>query len=1127
MRRLVGSIALGVALLAAATASAGFQPIERRHGEIEIPRVRAGTITVPDAHRRGRITVILTLADPPLAAYARTLAGRSSTRRLNTSSLAAKAYVTRLRRAQQAAAVTLKRAIPEAKIRRNYTLLLNGMAVELPATELARATRLSFARKLYPSYRYTLALNRSPGLIGADALAAAGGGSGDGMKIAVVDDGVDPENRFFDPEGFSYPPGFPKGGTKWTTPKVIVARAFVGAGADERSSLALDRRASFHGTHVAGIAAGNAGTTAPSSAEHPEIAGLSGVAPRAQIGNYRIFNVPTPVGHVGNTPEIVAAFEAAVRDGMDVINFSGGGPQTDPASDALVEAVRNVAAAGVVPVISAGNDRDDYGLGSAGSPGTAPDAISVAALSNSHVFGPALRVTAPDAPGVLTRIPFVRTAGDLTPAAWATSDQQLVDIGTVLGLDGAPVARNLCGPPGNLNGGASPLPAGSLTGAIALVSRGVCTFASKAARATAAGAIGIVVVDNRPGEANGIPLELVVPGGMIADLDGAALRSYLEGRGGRTRILIGRDPQELVTGRSGIVTSFSSGGLTAFGHLLKPDVGAPGGQILSATLAIVGGPFASFDGTSMAAPHISGAAALLLQRHPGWTPRQVKSALVSTAATAWVDTARTIAAPVLIAGSGEADLSAANDPKLFTDPVSLSYSDLNVSHGTASKSLLLGVSDAGDGAGSWNVEVLPQSQPKGVEIVVPGSITLAPGGDTQVLVTVRASADSAIGEAYGFLLLRRGDVTRKVAYAMLVTRPGLEQAPVVPLGQFQSGDTRTGVSRASVYRYPAAAFGPAPSYFGAPVNEDGAETLYRIRLDEPAINVGAAVILSSPGSLVHPWFLGSPDENDVQGYAGTPVNVNNLTVDYPLDIGAAATVFPRTKAYYVSVDSGRDRFTGRSLGGSYLLRAWVDDLQPPLVGLITNRVSAGRPTLALRVIDLGAGVNPYSLVVGYGRTLVGAAAYDPDTGIALFPLPREAPALRTGKRRLTGSAADFQEAKNVDSVGDELLPNTTFASGNITVVNRPTVTWLTPDVNECTVSQAPLVVLASSTDAVRSVRFFDGRKLLATDKRGAAGLFTSVWKRGAAAKGKHTLRAIVTDAKGRKAEAQRVVRVCK
>lgn len=1127
MRRLVALFALGLALLGTATSSAAFQPIESRHGEVEIPRVRAGVITVPTAHRKGTITVILTLADPPLAAYSRTLSRRSAAFRLDTSTQNARAYVARLRRAQRAAAATLKRAIPEAKVHRNYTVLLNGIAVELPATELARAAKLSFAKKLYPSYRYSLALNRSPGLIGAGAFAAGGGGRGEGMKIAVVDDGVDPDNKFFDPAGFSYPAGFPKGGTKWTSPKVIVARAFVGANADARSRLALDRKASFHGTHVAGIAAGNAGTTAPAGPDHPETPGLSGVAPRAQIGNYRIFNVPTPVGHVGNTPEIIAAFESAVQDGMDVINFSGGGPQTDPASDALVEAVRNVAAAGVVPVISSGNDRDEYGLGSAGSPGSAPDAISVAALSSSHVFSPALTVTEPGAPQALTRVPFMRSAGGALPAAWTSESQPLVDVGSVLGVNGQPVPRNLCGPPGNLNAGPSPLPARSLDGAIALVSRGTCTFALKGGRVKAAGAIGIVVVDNRPGEANGIPLELAVPGGMIADLDGAQLRGYLAGRGGRTSVRIGRTPLQLDTGRDGVVTSFSSAGLTAFGHLLKPDVGAPGGQILSATLRLAGGPFAVFDGTSMAAPHVAGAAALLLQQHPGWTPQQVKSALVSTAGAAWGDTARTIEAPVILSGSGQANVVAANDPKLFIDPVSLSYSDLNVNRGAAAKTILLSVSDAGDGAGTWSVEVRPQSQPRGVEISVAGAIAVSPGGATLVLVTARAAADAGGGEAYGFLILRRGELTRKVPYAMLVTRPGLESAPIVPLKQFQSGDTRRGVSRASVYRYPAAAFGPAATYFGQPVNEDGAETLYRIRLDDPAVNVGAAVILSSPGSLVHPWMLGSPDENDVQGYAGTPVNVNNLTIDYPLDIGAAAAVFPRTKAYYVSVDSGRDPFTGRSLGGSYVLRAWVDDLQPPLLGLITRRVSAGRPTIALRVSDFGAGVDPYSLVIGYGRVTVGAAAYDPATGIALFPLPKAAPVLRAGKRTVAAQASDFQEAKNVDSVGDELLPNTSFASGSITVVARPTVTWLAPETSACAAKQTPLVVLAGSTAAVRSVRFFDARKPITTVKRGVSGIYSAVWKPGSAPKGKRTLRAIVTDAKGRKAEAQRVVRICK
>jgi hypothetical protein len=670
------------------------------------------------------------------------------------------------------------------------------------------------------------------------------------------------------------------------------------------------------------------------------------------------------------------------------------------------------------------------------------------------------------------------------------------------------------------------LPANSLSGAIAVVSRGTCTFALKAARVKEAGGVGIVVVDNRPSEANPIPTQLEVPGGMIADLDGQQLRAFLVARGGRTTARIGRDPRELATGRNGVVTSFSSAGLTAFGHLLKPDVGAPGGQILSATLPSAGGPFAVFDGTSMAAPHVAGAAALLLQRHPSWSPHQVKSALVSTAAPAWADTARTVEAPVLMAGSGQVDLPTANDPKLFMDPVSLSYSDLNVNRGAVSRALLLSIADGGDGAGTWTIELKSQAQPSGVQITVPGSFTIAPGGNAQLPVSASAAATAAAGEAYGFLLLRRGTLTRKVPYALLVTRPGLATAPVVPLQQIQSGDTRRGTSRASAYKYPAAAFGPAPNYLGAPVNEDGAERLYRIRIDEPAVNVGAAVIASSAGSLVHPWFLGSPDENDVQGYAGLPVNVNNLTIDYPLDIGAAGTVFPRTKAYYVSVDSGRDPFTGRSLGGSYLLRAWIDDLQPPLVGLLTDRVSAGRPTIALRVLDLGAGVDPYSLVIGYGNTLVGAAAYDPVSGIALFPIPGEAATLRAGKRQLQASAADFQESKNVDSVGDELLPNTAFAGGPITVVAGPAISWVAPEIRECTPARTPLLVLAGSTEAVRSVRFLDGRKPIATVRRGASGLYQATWRRGGAAKGRHTLRAIVTDAKGRKAEAQRVVRVC-
>ena len=111
------------------------------------------------------------------------------------------------------------------------------------------------------------------------------------------------------------------------------------------------------------------------------------------------------------------------------------------------------------------------------------------------------------------------------------------------------------------------------------------------------------------------------------------------------------------------------------------------------------------------------------------------------------------------------------------------------------------------------------------------------------------------------------------------------------------------------------------------MNETGTETLYVTSINQPVANIGVAVEAAT--GLVHPWFLGSPNERDVQGYAGTPVSVNELTFDFGIDIGAAGASFPKVQRFYVSVDSGSDEFTHRSLPGAYVLRSWVNDVRPP------------------------------------------------------------------------------------------------------------------------------------------------------------------------------------------------------
>ncbi len=653
----------------------------------------------------------------------------------------------------------------------------------------------------------------------------------------------------------------------------------------------------------------------------------------------------------------------------------------------------------------------------------------------------------------------------------------------------------------------------------------------------------MVVAENRAGDPT-FAFFSGLAGGTISDLDGVRIRSAAAGSGGAVTVRFTRDTLEVPTTWAGVPTSFSAGGLTPFGHALKPDVMAPGAQILSSTLPeFAGDDYAVLDGTSFSAPHIAGVAALLTQRHPSWTPQQMKSALMSTAGPSYANTTLTQEASVIVQGAGLVRVGAADKPLVFTEPQSLSFGYLVAGGGANSKAISVTVSDAGDGAGTWTAEVQAQVASTGATVEA-APVTLGPGGSAVVQIVARASSGAVQGDNFGFVVLRRGGDVRRIPYAFSVSRSSLTGAPVTALKALQSGDTRTGEDRASVYRWPTSPFSILGIFGVDPaVNDDGKERIYSLDITKQAVNAGVVVVKPAPrlnasiaallssNQPIHPWFLGSLDENDVLGYAGIPVNVNGQLPDFLYSIGAAGGVFLPPGRYYVSVDSGRDLFSGKSLAGRYTLRSWVNDVKPPTVRVLTRTLSSGRPTIVAKVTDAKSGVDPLSLQLFFGpsqnQTAVGATLFDPTTGIAAFSIPREAQRLEAKTQFMQVVASDFQEAKNINTESNNPLPNTRFQGLRAEAVNRPTVTWVTPEKGRCLAARQRLLVVANDNVQVSSVGFFDGNRQIGRVRKNVAGLYELNWRTGGKRKGAHTLTAVASDVRGREAQASQTVRICK
>lgn len=622
-----------------------------------------------------------------------------------------------LRRRQDEFARDMSARIPRFQAGSRYVRVLNGMAVLVPKGGLAALRSDPRVRVVFPVRKYRLHLDASNNVMNAPAFWTALGGdqnAGKGVKIADLDTGVDFSNPMFTDATLPMPDGFPRenDGNSFANSKVIVAKYFQGIIDQLDPALSHEQRTaqdlSGHGSHTASVAAG-AKVTLSGAGRRPVT--LEGVAPRAYIGDYKVFS---PGAYTDN---IIAAIEEATADGMNVLNMSFGLANSDGTEPFLFsataedEAIQNAIAAGVVVTVSAGNAGQDGGGNpnpdSISSTANVPEVISVGASTNAHAGIAASELaevamtsghTAP--PAEITHIigaqgEHTNASGDPTGPPFPTtafsapfSDLDQVD-GTGTGLACSPLGAAI-----------------SFTGQVVLVQRGTCSFSAKVQNVQNRGAIGVVIYNKPDGTDGGDQILIpdigstTIPAIFIGRTDGLSLKTFLDANGGNPPSSQGTfgpapdgTPAAVFTTPPHDLASFSSIGPT-IDLQIKPDLVTVGTGSYAAVQddnALGDGRFHDdetdpspfFDpsgfafgqGTSFSAPRAAGGAALVKQKHPDWTPAEIKAALMETASrpTDGSDAARIGNLSVLDRGSGEIDLAATSTVGSIVLPASYSY----------------------------------------------------------------------------------------------------------------------------------------------------------------------------------------------------------------------------------------------------------------------------------------------------------------------------------------------------------------------------------------------------------------------------------------------------------------------
>lgn len=717
---------------------------------------------------------IIMLEQPPLALYEGGIDGLPPTStsitgasRLDIQSPASTAYLNYLSVQQVDTILALEALLGrDVNVPFQYNATLNGFAAEITLNEASLALSLPMVTRVEKDYTRYLHTDVGPQWIGAPGIwdgsdtSEGLGTRGEGIVIGVIDTGVNTDHPSFaatgpvdgyvhtNPRGTFFGLCDPVLGTPFCNNKLIGVYDFTGTAPEDDNG---------HGSHTASTAAGNvvdAALLAPTITVNRTI---SGVAPHANIIAYKAC-VTTPA--IGTCPisALIAAINQATLDEVDVINYSIGGGSSDPWSDLDAQSFFSARSAGIFIATSAGNDGP--GAATLGSPADAPWVLSVAASTHNRRFVNALS----NMSGGNTTAPADIEGKSVTSSYGPAPIVYAGDFGNALCGDGTAEAP------------INPFPPGTFKGEIVVCDRGTFARVDKARHVGESGAGGFVLANDIDSGDSLVGDAYPIPGVHISYDDGLVLKAWLASGSGHTGLITGTTADENPN-NGDIIASFSSRGPNpAATDLVKPDITAPGVDILAAfntSDPLATDPeFGVISGTSMSSPHVAGSGALLRALHPDWTPDEIKSALMTTAFNAMpgnLNEAHIIykedgatAADPFDTGSGRVDLSQAGQAGLVLDETPSNYNAANPASGGDPKTLNIAsmgdsncqvtctwtreVRSTADSAVTWTAAA---AAPAGMALsVTPSTFTISPG-QTQ-LITIEANVTGVTVSGWHF-----------------------------------------------------------------------------------------------------------------------------------------------------------------------------------------------------------------------------------------------------------------------------------------------------------------------------------------------------------------------------------------